>query len=184
MVGLLTTGAGAQVADQLSNLLKIVSDPEASKKAIADLQAAETAASEASAKAAADTKTLSDLDASLKQTSAHLEDVSATHAEREKTLDAREAAIKEQENQVATLVSECDARETRMNQRFEQRAAELDGRENDLNTQHAKVLAEVAQREQTVAEREAGAKAMADDAHAMKQDYEARLAKILNAATS
>lgn len=174
-------GAASPAADQLSKLLDVLADPARTKQAIADLRVAEEAATAAQSKAAADAKRNADLETELKSTADKLQAGLDNLVTRASDLDTREGALKGREDGIAHAKSALDADTARLNQRHEQRMSELDAREKAMNDAQVAHEADMATREQTVKEREAGAKATMDQALAMKADYEQRTAK-LNAA--
>jgi chromosome segregation ATPase len=181
---MLTTGPASPAADQLSNLLAALADPARTKQAIADLRAAETAANAAQSKAADDAKRNTDLEDELKKTADKLQSGLDNLVTRASDLDTREGALKGREDAIAHGQSALEADTARLNQRHEQRMAELDAREKAMNDAQAAHETDMTAREQTAAEREAGAKATMDQALALKADFEARAAKLTQAIAS
>lgn len=182
MTGLIP-GAAPVASDvsALGQLLTLLADPKASQARLDALKQAAEAAQAVVDQAASKS---SDIDAAQK-----VLDV------REANLNTREQGIKTAEDNAAkkfadlsaledTLHSKEDdltARTARFESRQTQAAADLDTRGQALSEMVSQHEAAMSLREQTVTEREAGAKAMAAEAQAMKDDYTARIAK-LNAA--
>lgn len=166
MMGM-TTGPGAGTADRLDRLLAVLSDPTTTRKAIADIRTAERAAEqriaeankrEAVIKAANDQRTAG-LDAKFTLLIAREDQAGSKDRQltaRAQELDGRAGSLAEAEIDQTSREANLTAREIKVGQR----AVGLDTQEADL-----------AQREQATA-------TAAEDAEAMRSDYEARIERL------
>lgn len=163
MISLTPTGSPAET-NAASTLLAIIADPEAAKKRLAELvaekQAAEEAMQNARVAAVAAKEQRDAADVSLAEAQRISAEFDASHETRSKQLDERNDLIIATDTRLKAYEAAVEAREKALGE-------PLIAREKAVATREAELT-----------EREAALKAREDEAAGIKDDYEAKLAKL------